>query len=152
MPALTITSLNAIYMLTVPGVFDAPQRLEAFGVDEAFDTDPVESAVTQTGVDGIGTAGLVPREVPQTVTLLASSSSFIIFDNWIQAMDLLGDIIYANAVITLPSIGRKFTCYQGALTRYPTMPSARRTLQQRQFQITWLPPGQGQPAIFAAPA
>lgn len=150
--ALTITSMNALYMLTIPGVFSAPQQLQAFGVDEAFETDPVDAAVVQTGVDGIGTAGLVPREVPQTITLLASSASFMLFDSWVQAQDALKDIIYASAIITLPSIGRKYTCYQGALTRYPTMPSARRTLQQRQFQITWLPPGNGQPAIFGAPA
>lgn len=151
MPALTITSMNAIYMLTVPGVFNAPQRLEAFGVDEAFETEPVESAVVQTGVDGVGTAGLVPREIPQTITLLASSASFVLFDDWIQAMDALGDIIYATAIITLPSIGRKYTCHKGVLSRYPTMPSARRTLQQRQFQITWLP-DVGQPAIFGSPS
>lgn len=149
--ALTITSMNSVFMLTIPTVFPAPQELKGFGVDEAFETDPVDAAVVQTGVDGIGTAGFVPREVPMTVTLLASSDSFIVFDTWVAAMDALRDMIYASAVISMPSIGRKWTCYQGALTRYPTMPSARRTLQQRQFQITWMPLGAGQPAIFPAP-
>lgn len=148
---LTITSMNAVFMLAIPTVFPSPQLLQGFGVDEAFESEPVDSAVVQTGVDGIGTAGLVPREVPMTVTLLASSASFIIFDNWLAAMDSLRDVIYASAIISMPSISRKWTCYQGALTRYPTMPSARRTLQQRQFQITWMPPGGGQPAIFGAP-
>lgn len=148
---LTITSMNSVFMLTIPTVFPAPQQIQGFGVDEAFETDPVDSSVVQTGVDGVGTAGLVPREVPMTVTLLASSASFVVFDSWLAAMDALRDVVYASAVISMPSIGRKWTCYQGSLTRYPTMPSARRTLQQRQFQITWMPPGGGQPAIFGAP-
>lgn len=149
--ALTITSASAVVILTIPGVFPAPQQLAGFGVDEAFDMEPVDAAVVQTGVDGLGVAGYVPREVPMTITLLAASPSFAVFDSWIAAQDALREILYASGLITIPAIGRKYTLYQGALTRYPTIPSARRTLQQRQFQITWMPPGGGQPPIVNAP-
>lgn len=149
--ALTITSASAVYMLSIPGVFGGPQQLQGFGVDDAFDAEAVDSAVVQTGVDGHGVAGWVPREVPQTITLIAASPSFVVFDSWIAAMDALYEIIYASAVISIPSIGRKYTCLQGALTRYPTMPAARRVLNQRAFTITWMPPGNRQPAIINAP-
>jgi hypothetical protein len=147
----TITSYNSVVMLAIQSVFPTPQQISSFAVDQAFDTEMSESSIVQTGVDGFGVAGYVPREVKQTYTLLASSTSFILFEQWILAMDALGDVLYASASIAIPSIGRKYTCAQGSLTRYPSLPNARRVLEQRQFEITWMPPGFGIPAIVGGP-
>lgn len=149
--AMTITSANSIYMLSITGVFNSPQQLMAFGVDEAFDTEAAETAEVVIGVDNYGVAGWRPYNILQTVTLLPSSPSFVIFENWISAQGTSNEIIYASAVVTLPSIGRKYTFPQGSLTRYPALPNVRRVLQNRQFQITWMPQGLGRPPVVSSP-
>lgn len=149
--ALTITSANSILMLSIASVFPAPQQIQGFGVDEAFDTEATDMAETQVGVDSFGVAGWVPRQVPMTITLLASSPSFLIFEEWVTAQDKINEILYASAVISIPSIARKYAAGKGALTRYPQLPNVRRVLQQRQFVITWLPDGLGRPAITQGP-
>jgi hypothetical protein len=137
MPNYSVTSASAIYMLSIDTVYPTPQKLEGFGVDEAFDTEAVEMAEVQLGVDGFSAAGWVPRLTIQTITLLAASPSFLIFENWAAAMDLIKEVYYATGIITIPAIKRKYTLRRGVLTRYPPVPNARRTLQQRQFQVTW---------------
>lgn len=149
--ALTITSANAVFMLSVASVFPTAQQIQDFGVDEAFDTEAVETAEIQLGVDGIAVAGWVPRLVKQTITLLASSQSFTMFEDWITAQDKINEILYASATITIPSIARKYSCAQGVLSRYPSLPNVRKVLQQRQFEITWMPRGLGLPAITSGP-
>jgi hypothetical protein len=135
--ALSITSASVIYMLSIDTVYPTPQKLEGFGVDEAFDTEASEIAEVQLGVDGFSAAGWVPRLTTQTISLLAASPSFRIFEDWAAAMDLIKEVYYANATIEIPAIKRKYSLRKGVLTRYPSMPNARRTLQQRQFQIIW---------------
>lgn len=149
--ALTITAANAIFTLAVPGVYNVAQRLQGFGVDDAFTNDLVPTTETQVGVDGFGVAGYVPRAVPMMIRLLASATaSFTVFENWIAAQDALQDVLYASAQIAQPSVGRRYTCFQGSLERVSTMADARRVLQNREFHIMWLPQGL-QPAISAAP-
>lgn len=147
MPGLTITSANSIFMLTVDGVFTSPQQLQGFGVDEAFDTEAAETAVVELGVDGVAVSGWVPRLTRQTITLLPSAlASFNIFESWVAAMDQAREVLYANGVIILPSISRKYTLPQGTLTRFPALPNVKRTLRDRQFEITWAWPITTSPA------
>jgi hypothetical protein len=146
----TITSANAVFMLSVASVFPTPVQLQGFGVDDAFATDLVDTTETQVGVDGFGVAGYVPRSPQMTIRLLASSPSIIIFENWIAAQDLAGEVLYAAATIKMPSISRLYTCYQGSLMRASTMADARKVLANREFHIQWLPQGTI-PAISAAP-
>lgn len=141
----TITSATATYLLSIAGVFPTPVQLQGWGVDEAFDTEAVDAAVTQVGVDGTGVAGWVPREVPQTLTFLASSPSVEIFDQWIRAQDAISDVLYANGIIRIPAIGIQLTLGMGTLTRYPVASNVKRVLQPRVFTIHWLP----QPGVAA---
>lgn len=149
--AMTITSANSIYMLSIAGVFNTPQQLMAFGVDEAFDTEPAETAEVVIGVDNYGVAGWRPYNIEQTITLLPSSPSFLIFEQWIAAQGMINEILYASAIVSLPAIGRKYTFPQGALSRYPALPNVRRVLQNRQFRITWMPQGLGRPPVVSSP-
>lgn len=86
-----------------------------------------------------------------TIRFLASSPSLVIFENWVAAMDGLLDAIYGSALITLPSVSRKYTCNRGSLMRFTSVADARRVLQNREFSIRWLPNGPSQPAISSAP-
>lgn len=143
--ALTITSANAVYMLAIDGVFPVPQQLQGWGVDEAFDTEMADIAEVQLGVDGLAVSGWIPRLTKQTVTLLAASGSFSIFETWVAAMDQAREVLYASGTILLPSVGRKYSLPQGTLTRYPALPNVKKVLQQRQFEITWAWPITGAP-------
>jgi hypothetical protein len=134
---LKITSANAVYLLAVPGVFGAAQQIQGFSVDEAFDTEPAVTAEVQLGVDGFTAFGWTPRMTRQTLTLLAASPSFILFETWIMAQDAAQDVFLAAGTILIPAISRQYSLPNGALTRFPALPNARRVLMGRQFEITW---------------
>lgn len=146
----TITSANAVFLLGIPGVFAPAVQLQAWGVDEAFDTEVVDAAETQLGVDGTGVSGWVPREIPQTITLLASSPSRDVFDAWVAAQDAISDVIYATGNIRIPSLGKQYAMPQGTLKRYPTAPNARKVMMPTAYQIIWQPQP-GIPAMTVAP-
>lgn len=146
----TITSVNAVFLLNIPGVTAGPTQLLGFRADDAFTTDLSDGAEVQIGVDGYGVAGRVPRAVMQTIGFLASSPSSQLFDDWIAVQDQIGDVIYAAGSITLPALSKKYTLYQGVLMRLSNIADARKVLGPREFHLTWLPNGPV-PAISGAP-
>jgi hypothetical protein len=147
----TITAASATFYLSIDLVYPQGVNLQGFGVDDAFIAEMVDSAQVQVGVDAFGVMGYIPREVPMSIRFLAASPSIIVFENWLAAEDQLNDKLRATAIITMPSIGRKYACAFGALMRVSTMAEARRVLQNREWRINWLPQGPGVPAISAAP-
>jgi Tail fiber protein gp32 len=145
----SITSANAIFNLTVPGIFAG--AIKQFGVDNAFAAEMADTVETEVGVDAYGVAGYRPHEIPMTIRFEAASPSIVVFENWIAAQDLLNDVLYGSAVILMPSIGRKYTCPLGFIFRMSAMAEARRVLGDREFNIHWLPQGPGVPAISPGP-
>jgi hypothetical protein len=135
---LSITSANAVYLISVAGVFPVAQPLQGWGVDEAFDTERADISETKLGVDGVFAAGWVPRVTKQTITLLAASPSFLIFEQWVAAQDTTQSIFYATGTIILPSIQRKYSLPNGVLgPSFQAIPNAKKVLADRQFEITW---------------
>lgn len=133
-----ITSANAIFMLTVPGVFGTAVQVQGFAVDDAFDIESVEPGETRMGVDGIFSAGVVPVPYPMTITLQADSTSAFLFETWEQAEQTFPQQWYpGQATITLTSIARKYSFFQGKLMGFVGFPGAKKVLAQRQFRITW---------------
>lgn len=147
----TITSANVTFQLTVASVYPQGITLLGFGVDDAFVAELADAAETQVGVDGYGVMGYRPREVPMSIRFFASSPSIVVFENWQSAEDQLNDKLPATGIITMPSVGRKYAMQNGALMRVSSMAEARRVLQNREWRVTWLPNGPGQPAISPAP-
>jgi hypothetical protein len=150
MAARTITSANSVFLLAVPGVFTAPVQLQEYAADEAFDTEAVDVAETQIGVDGTGVAGWVPHEFMMTISFLASSQSVDLFEEWNRQNDSIQEIYYASGVIRLPAVHKQVTLARGVLRRFSPQPNVRRVLQPRVFTITWLPLP-GQPAAIVSP-
>ena len=70
-----ITSANAIYTLIIPDVFPAPQQLQGFATDDAFDTDASDVVEARIGVDGIASYGFTPFLVTQTIHFQSDSPS-----------------------------------------------------------------------------
>jgi hypothetical protein len=134
---MSITSNNAVAMLTVGSLFPNPVQLQDFATDDMFDVDNLPVTETMMGVDGILTGGRVIEPVVQRWMFMADSPSISIFETWKGAQDQIADVYSGNMTILMPSMGRKYTMVKGFLITYSVMPSARRVLQPRQFEIRW---------------
>lgn len=132
-----ITAANAVYILTIPNVLQAPIQLQGFAADDVFDTEPLEAAETLMGVDGILSAGFVFVPVPQSISLQADSASIAVFDAWWTQEQAQKTKFPASGQIKLPSIGTKWALSNGYLVTYPVIPNAGRTLKPRKFMIRW---------------
>jgi len=134
---MSITSANATLLLGVDGVFDSPQELYNFSVDDVYSVEDMEIAETQMSVDGYLTAGFVHVPIKQSLMFLGDSPSIDFFDTWYAAQKADSDIYYAFGTIILPSRGSKFTHTRGVLSSYRPMPDAGKTLKPVKYTITW---------------
>jgi hypothetical protein len=132
-----ITSANSVYMLGVLILFPTAQKLENFGTDSAFDTEAVEMAIAEKGVDGKMVAGFVPFMNTQTITLSAASPSRALFDQVIAAQKTALQTYEFFGIIDMPSVGVSYVLSGGILTRGPLMPNAQRTLRPTQYTLMW---------------
>lgn len=141
----TITAANSVYILTVDILYPQGVQLQGYTADAAFATEAVEPTENMVGVDGIMSSGFVPYLTPQTISLNPDSDSSVIFENWLAYMKAQREVVYADAVISLPSIQRKYAMTKGALSQIVAIPGTQRVLQGREFRITW---GSVDPAPF----
>ena len=135
--ANTITAANAVFMLSVAGVFSSPQQIQGFSMEDVFDTEPIEPTEVQMGVDGNMSAGFVFVPTKQGITLQADSASNSLFEQWRSAQVSLGDVVFGNATVLLTSISRKYTLTKGVITSYPQFSDAKKVLMPRKFGLTW---------------
>lgn len=133
----SLTAANAIITLTIPGVFSTPQQLQQFSVDDVADVDTLVVAETLMGVDGALSGGYVFNKVKYTYSLQADSPSVFVFDQWKLANDSQLDTFVANGLLTLKSLGTKWTWTRGFLTEWSPAPNVKKILQPRRFAIEW---------------
>jgi len=133
----SITAANAIIMITIPGLFPVPQRIQGFTADNVYDAADQEVVETAMGVDGILSGGFVFTPIEQNFSLMADSVSNVIFEQWSAAMINSRDVITANGETTLLSVNRKYVSTKGYLVNRSPLPTAGRTLQGRRFMIRW---------------
>lgn len=133
----TITSANSVFTISVPGLFPVPQQLKGYSAERAWETDGLDLAETQMGVDGRMTAGYTPNPVSQRVSLQADSPSKSVFTAIQRAMQASREVYYLSGTIVLPSTGESFTCTRGVLKTTKPLPDAGKVLQPMDFQIVW---------------
>lgn len=133
----TITSADSIYLLTIPDIFPVPVQLQGFAADAAFAFDAIDPAETVIGVDGIMSAGYTPYLTQQTISIMPDSPSLAIFETWLNLSNVNRTAYFANAVITLPAIGRIYNLTRGVLTGAKNAPDAKKVLQAVEYKITW---------------
>lgn len=134
---MSITSANAILVLSIPPLFAIPQQLQQFATDDIYDVPSIKSVETMMGVDGVLSGGFVFVEIPQSITLQADSPSNLVFDIWWTQMQAAKEVYVANGQIKLPGINTKFNQTRGFLTGYKPVPAGKKVLQSRQYEITW---------------
>ncbi|MBO1325345.1 hypothetical protein K2X14_11600 [Acetobacter sp. TBRC 12305] len=135
--ALDITAANAIFTITVPGLYNAPVTLQNFAADRAWETSELEMAETEMSIDGYLNAGWVPNPVDQTISLAASSDSVVVFEAIMAAQQTARTLYRLGAEITLKATGRKYTMVNGLLRAMAPTPSAARVLEARTFSVRW---------------
>lgn len=133
----TITSANSVFTISVAGLFPVPQQLQGYSAERAWESEAVELAEVQMGVDGRMTSGYTPNPVMQTISLQADSPSKQIFASIQNAMRATRDVYYITGTIDLPSTGESFICRRGVLRTSKPLPDAAKVLQPMSFQIVW---------------
>lgn len=133
----TITSISSVYMLSIVGLFDDPQQLQGFAADAMFSGDARTPAEVVQGADGNMSVGFTPSLYKQKVSLMPDSASYILFEEWLSAMESTKDIYVANATIYIPSIGRSYDLTKGVLTSAKPIPDVKKVLAMSEFEITW---------------
>ena len=134
---MSLSGANSIVMLGITDLYDTPQQLQQFAADDIFTAEMVKLVETLMGVDGVLSGGFVNVERKQVFSLQGDSPSNDIFDNWAGAMAAQQDIYTANGVITLKTIGKKWTLTNGFLTGYTPIPDVKKLIQPRKHEITW---------------
>lgn len=124
-------------MLSIDTIFPVPQQLYGFAADDIYSLPTIRSVETSMGVDGRLSGGFVFAMVPQTISLQADSAANDLFDEWNAQQQANRATFPAQGVILLNSLGSKWITTNGFLTGYKPAPDAKRTLQPRQYEITW---------------
>lgn len=135
MPSLT--GATSVLQLSIGGLYDQPQQLVGFAADDIFSTPDVQSIETLMGTDGFLSAGYVFVEKEMSIALQADSPSNDLFDNWDAAQQSAQDVFFANLVVYLRALDRKWTCTRGVLSRYKPIPDVKKLIQPRKYTITW---------------
>lgn len=135
--ARTITSANAVLLLTIADVYPVPVQLQGFSADDVFDTDAVTVTETMQGVDGHLSGGFIYNPIIMNISLMGDSASNDVFEAWYAANKTALDSKIATMIARLPSIGRSYALTRGFLTSTPPTPSARRVIQPRRHTITF---------------
>ena len=133
----TISSANQVLTLTVAGLFPSPVTIQGFSVDSYYESEAVDIAEVQMGVDGRLSGGVVRNPVPLTIELQADSPSRGFFAAIYDAMDLKGDMYWMNGTITHPATGETYALTRGILVSRPKFASAGKTLKPMTHKIVF---------------
>lgn len=135
--ALTITSTNSRFVLSLPDVFPVPQFMQGYAVDDAFEVENITPGEARLGVDAHMSAAYLPYLTPFSFMLQADSLSVVTMDGWLQAMNAIREVLYADATVILPAIQKIYVLTKGVLTGSVAMPSAKKALEPQKYQITF---------------
>lgn len=124
-------------VLSIPDLIPVPIVLQGWAADAAFASESVDVAETVMGVDGRMSAGFTPNVVRVPIEFMPDSPSLDAMDQWRTAMQSSKEVLFANAVITIPSIARIYNCRNGVLTKATPIPKAAKVLQAVAYEITF---------------
>ena len=131
----TITSANATFVLTVPGVLSSGVALAQWSADDMFTSDAIPVVESMMGVDGHLSAGWLPHPVKFKLKFAADSNSIQYFDLWNAQMASIMDAIVGSFIITMPGNNSKFTASRVFLETYKPIPDAKKFLEPMEFTL-----------------
>lgn len=142
---MSISASNAALTIAVSGLFAAPQTIQGFDVDDAFESETLDVAETKVGVDGNLSAGLVYDTIKMGIILQADSVSLSFFETWYTTEMAQQDKLVASGTLRLQGPRRSYALTTGYLRQYTPFSSGKKVLQPRRFMIEWAPPLVGVP-------
>lgn len=128
---LDITSANATVAMSVGGLFSV--NLENFSADSSFTSDTVQAAETRMGVDGHMAAGFTPAIKTITINLEAGSPSTEYMQLLRQVQEVNMKPYKVQMVISIQSIGKRYTFSEGVLQSYKDLPDGQNVLSPTQW-------------------
>lgn len=128
---LDITSANATVAVSVESLFSV--TLENFSADSSFTSDTVQAAETRMGVDGHMAAGFTPAIKTVTINLEAGSPSATFLQLLKQAQETNLKPYKVQMVISIPSIGKRYSYSNGVLQSYKDIPDGQNVLAPTQW-------------------
>jgi hypothetical protein len=131
----SITSANAAFTLTIPGLYSSGVPLQGFAVDEMFEAEPQLLTKSVVGADGNSILDYVYARSKIRLSFQASSGSIPIFYHWKAAQD--GAVngkpgtptIAASAKIVCPSLGLDVDLTGISLTSIPLLPPHKKVAE-----------------------
>ena len=123
---IDITSANATVALSAESLFSV--NLEQFGADSSFASEAQQMAETRIGVDGHMVAGYTPAIKTITITLEPSSPSLTFLQLLKQAQETNMKPYECQMVISVPSIGKRFSYSKGVLQSCKDLPDGNTVL------------------------
>lgn len=123
--SLDITSANSVAVLSCD-LFT--EQLQQFATDTSFEGEEDSIAETRMGIDGKMVAGFTPSIKPVTIHLEASSPSYERLTLLKQSMERNRKIYQCSLVITVPSLGKRYTYSKGVLQGAKDLPDGKKVL------------------------
>lgn len=135
----TLTSANSVLALGAVGVFDSPQVVEGFEVDDGVLSQEVSRVEVRQGLDGRLVAGKVfqPYEVFVHLMPGASDQTLQFFETVISAQEANREVVEMFGNLTLSGVNRSYEFIRGFITSETPFASVRKTLQPIVFKITF---------------
>ena len=143
--ATSISSANASLVLAVSGLFNVPQAIQGFDVDDAVEVDTVSTKEIKIGVDGLMSAGIIYNPVVLSIILQADSVSNAFFEQWYAQEQALQDALIATGMLRHQSVRKTYAILGAALDEYTAAAPMKRVLMPRRFTIKIQPPFVGVP-------
>ena len=127
-----ITSANATIAMAVEGGLFSVE-LSHFSADSSFTSDTIQAAETRMGVDGHMAAGFTPAIKPLTINLEAGSPSLVYMQLLKQVQETNMRPYRVQMVISIPSIGKRYSFSEGVLQSYKDLPDGQNVLSSTQW-------------------
>lgn len=121
----TITTSNLAITLAVEQLYPVAQALEGFAPEEVLTSEDVPITISQQGVDGKKSVGLLRSGRDFSMTFAADSPSLDIFENWRARQNSDGDVLYGSMVVSSKGLKKKFVWNKLTITSMPDIPSAK---------------------------
>ncbi len=129
---INITSAVSKLRIIVPEYYPGGFDVDDFASDDMFEAAALQNKEDMMSADGKYHGGFVFNPVDFTVTLMATSNAAQLIDDWFAAERASISAFSCNAVLTIPSTGRKYNFVNGLLYSWPPVPPGKRVLQPRQ--------------------
>lgn len=121
----------------LPALAGAGINVQGYSSDDAFATEAVDIAETHIGVDGLMSAGYLPRLNKMSITLSPDSITLPVFNALVGVQDQIKELILLDGILTLQSINTTFALINGVMSRITPIPPGKKVLNPVSYELTW---------------